>query len=237
MGQLKADVGAVKKDLATVLSQTEKGIQVDRLNYEHQGQTYEKYPVGVFPAIGATDSRLVVGDGIYLDFAELLNHPLGLYTKGDQEKAVILKLHDVMSFSFDILDLKQATCVFEELAFIKKMEAEAALDRFQPLADRYRAMPTKPAVSEAQRKFIVQANSMTQQKEYAKAMALYRKALDIDPISYPAAYYNMALIASQQENIFGAIHNMKKYLLLLPDAEDARSAQDKIYEWQAKVGE
>jgi len=29
---------------------------------------------------------------------------------------------------------------------------------------------------------------------------------------------------------------MKKYLLLEPEATDARSAQDKIYEWEAKTG-
>ncbi|MEW5774183.1 MAG: hypothetical protein AB1916_11745 [Thermodesulfobacteriota bacterium] len=236
MGQMQADVGAVKKDVAALLSQTQKGVQVDRLNYAFQGQTFEKYSVGLFHAVGGTDNGLVV-DGLTLDFAELLDHPLELYAKGDQEYPVILKLHDVVSFSFDIFDSRLATCVFQELAFIKKMEAEAALAAFQPVADRYRAMPAKPQVSEAQRKFIVQANSMTQQKEFAKAMALYRKALDVDPLSFPAAYYNMALIASQQGNIYGAILNMRKYLLLVPDAEDARTAQDKIYEWQARVGE
>ena len=237
MGQMKADVGAVKKDLATLLSLTQKGIQVDRLNFAYQGQTYEKYRIGVFPAVGVTDAGLVVADGVSLDFAELLDHPLELYTKGDQEYPVILKLHDVMSLSFHIFDKGLAICVFEELAFIKKKEMEAALAAFQPLAAGYRALPAKPQIPEAQRKFIVQANSMTQQKEYAKAMALYRKALDVDPASFPAAYYNMALIAAQQRNFFGAILNMQKYLLLVPDAEDARTAQDKIYEWQAKVGE
>jgi len=28
---------------------------------------------------------------------------------------------------------------------------------------------------------------------------------------------------------------MKKYLMLMPDAEDARAAQDKIYEWELKM--
>jgi len=28
---------------------------------------------------------------------------------------------------------------------------------------------------------------------------------------------------------------MKKYLMLVPDAEDARGAQDKIYEWEAWI--
>jgi hypothetical protein len=28
---------------------------------------------------------------------------------------------------------------------------------------------------------------------------------------------------------------MKKYLMLVPEAEDARAAQDKIYEWEAEI--
>jgi hypothetical protein len=28
---------------------------------------------------------------------------------------------------------------------------------------------------------------------------------------------------------------MKKYLMLVPDAADAREAQDKIYEWEAFI--
>jgi hypothetical protein len=28
---------------------------------------------------------------------------------------------------------------------------------------------------------------------------------------------------------------MRRYLLLVPDAPNARAAQDKIYEWEAKV--
>lgn len=32
-----------------------------------------------------------------------------------------------------------------------------------------------------------------------------------------------------------SIFYMKKYLMLVPDASDARSAQDKIYEWEEKI--
>jgi tetratricopeptide (TPR) repeat protein len=200
-----------------------------------QGKPYDRCFLGVFDAKEATDSRLVLSDTVQLDFRALLEHSLRRDLQGDAENTATVKLDDVVTFGFSSAEV--ASCVFAELFILKKREAEAALSSFQPLAARYRDMPAKPPVAEEQRKFIVQANSMTQQKEYGKAMALYRKALDVDPLSFPAAYYNMALIASQQGNIFGAILHMKKYLLLVPDAEDARSAQDKIYEWQAKVGE
>jgi len=57
----------------------------------------------------------------------------------------------------------------------------------------------------------------------------------MDPVSYPAAYSNLALLTAQLKNYEGAIFYMKKYLLLGPEAADARNAQDKIYEWEIKV--
>jgi len=227
----QADAGAIKQELVTLL----RGVRVYGHHCMVQGKPYDRCLLGVFDAKEATDSRLVLSDNVQLGFKALLDHALRRNLKGDGENLATVQLDDVVTFGFS--NAEAANCVFTRLFLIKKMEAEAALAAFQPLADQYRAMPAKPAVTEEQRKFIVQANSMTQRKEFAKAMALYRKALDIDPLSFPAAYYNMALIASQQENIFGAILHMKKFMLLDPDAKDARSAQDKIYEWQALVGE
>jgi hypothetical protein len=42
----------------------------------------------------------------------------------------------------------------------------------------------------------------------------------------------MALLYAEKQDFERAVKNMKKYLLLLPDAPDARAAQDKIYEWE-----
>ncbi len=70
-----------------------------------------------------------------------------------------------------------------------------------------------------------------QEKNYMKAIELYKKAIAIDQIAYPAGYSNVALLFAQINNFNAAINNMKKYLLLEPEASDARSAQDKIYEW------
>lgn len=115
----------------------------------------------------------------------------------------------------------------------KQKEAKDAL--FEAQAAQYRALPVKPKVSEDQRKFIVQANALSQQKEYVRAMNMYKKALQLDPSSYPEAYFNMALLSAQAGGFQYAISYMKKYLLLVPDAKDARSAQDKIYEWEIMV--
>lgn len=106
---------------------------------------------------------------------------------------------------------------------------------FEPIAAKYRGLQVKPTISEEQRKYIVQANLFNQQRNYVKAIELYNKAIELDPIAYPAGYSNLALILAQVNDFVAAIYNMKKYLLLEPEAPDSRSAQDKIYEWEAQI--
>lgn len=87
-------------------------------------------------------------------------------------------------------------------------------------------------ISEEQRKYIVQANAANEQKDYLTALQLYKKVLDLNLYSYPAAYFNMALILAETNNYYQATYAMKAYLILDPNASDARAAQDKIYEWE-----
>jgi tetratricopeptide (TPR) repeat protein len=103
---------------------------------------------------------------------------------------------------------------------------------FESKAAQYRALTIKPPISEEQRKQIVLANVLNQNKDYAGAIDLYLKAIDLDPVSYPGAYFNLALLSAQLQRFNMAIAYMKQYLMLVPDAPDARSAQDKIYEWE-----
>jgi len=112
---------------------------------------------------------------------------------------------------------------------------EKNLASFQKIATDYKALSEKPTITEEQRKYIVQANSKNEKKEYNEALELYKKAIDVNLTAYPSAYNNMALIAAQIQDYWYAILNMKKYLMLVPEAEDARAAQDKIYEWEAEI--
>lgn len=132
------------------------------------------------------------------------------------------------------------TCGGKEMAdFIFYMQHQYAvksyhldLENFKALAAKYHASNEKPEVSEEQRKLLIQGNTMNEKMYYDEAMNYYDKAIAINPISSPNSYYNYALIAAVAEKYELAILNMKKYLLLMPDAEDARAAQDKIYEWE-----
>ena len=130
----------------------------------------------------------------------------------------------------DLFSIQQQ---FKTCSYKEKATREAA--RFEAMAKEYREQAIKPAISEEQRKYIVQANLLTKQKNYMGAIELYRKAIAENPVAYPEAYSNMALLFAQDGYYQHAINQMKKYLMLVPDAKDARSAQDKIYEWELQM--
>lgn len=137
------------------------------------------------------------------------------------------------------LDYNLMCRLADDLYFIKRQTIKESvgseLTRFASLVEKNKGQASKQPVSEEQRKFIVQANAATQTKEYLQALGYFKQALQINEISFPDAYFNMALIFAQTRQFDQAILSMKKYLLVLPDSPDARSAQDKIYEWEAGI--
>jgi tetratricopeptide (TPR) repeat protein len=128
----------------------------------------------------------------------------------------------------------------DDLYFIQqnyRRHYQKQLALFEASAAQYRELAIKPQVSEEQRKYIVQAEALAQQKEYDKAIDLNLKAIALDPVSYPGGYSNLALLCAQLHRFNPAIDYMKQYLMLVPDARDARDARDKIYVWEGMIGE
>ncbi|TSA40457.1 MAG: tetratricopeptide repeat protein [Verrucomicrobiales bacterium] len=105
---------------------------------------------------------------------------------------------------------------------------------FEKVAERYIAANPKPPLSEDLRKLSVQAEFAFQKKQYDEAVSLYGQALAIAPW-WPKGRFNRALLLSELERYEQAIAEMKKYLMLVPGAQDARAAQDRIYQWEAEV--
>lgn len=123
----------------------------------------------------------------------------------------------------------------DALFFLQQEEEKKKRAIFASQVAIYRSLAVKPQISEEQRRFIVQANALNQRKDYTGAVELYLKVLEVDPVAYPGAYFNLALLSAQMERYKPAISYMKQYLMLEPDTKDARSAQDKIYEWEAMM--
>jgi len=142
----------------------------------------------------------------------------------------------LMSFRF--AELPDAQRFADDLFFIQQNMTKYNSERlalFEFKAAQYRALKVKPPISEAQRRYIVQANALNERKDYAGAIDMYIKAVEVDPVSYPAAYFNLALLSAQMNRFKPAIAFMKQYLLLEPEAKDSRSGQDKIYEWELMI--
>jgi tetratricopeptide (TPR) repeat protein len=119
-----------------------------------------------------------------------------------------------------------------KLAAVKFAEDDEA--RFQEAARNYRASAAKPQLTEGARRFEVQAEGAIRDKDFEAAVNYYGQALDLAPW-WPKGHFNRALVLSEVDDFPDAIGEMKRYLALVPDAPNARAAQDKIYDWERKT--
>jgi regulator of sirC expression with transglutaminase-like and TPR domain len=105
---------------------------------------------------------------------------------------------------------------------------------FEAVARAYRAEAVKPALPEAARRWRVQAESAVRAQQFDEAADLFDAALAEAPW-WPEGHFNRALVLGEAGAPAGAITEMRRYLALVPEAPDARAAQDKIYEWERQV--
>jgi len=177
------------------------------------------------------DEMLEVSSRIFTLYTDLIQFPISVQNGSCPR----IQFRNNLILEFSSEQWADARRVADDLFFIqqnlRKHQAEQ-LALLESKAAEYRALNIRPQVSEAQRRYIVQANAANQRKDYGAAIYLYLEAVELDPVSYPEAYFNMALLSAQLKRYQPAISYMKKYLVLAPDAKDARSAQDKIYEWE-----
>jgi tetratricopeptide (TPR) repeat protein len=139
--------------------------------------------------------------------------------------------------------LKEAKKAAEEAAKEAKKDAEEAAEKaaaeedqrekaeFEKIAQTYRKAAVKPTLPEDARKFKVQAEAFIRDKQFKKTAEFYGKALSVAPW-WPEGRFNRALVLGEAGDYKMAMREMKKYLTLVPDASNARAAQDKIYEWE-----
>ena len=91
-------------------------------------------------------------------------------------------------------------------------------------------MPARPQLPEEARRYAVQAATAVEAKRYDDAIGSYERALVHAPW-WKDGYFNLSLLYAERKMYMDAIYTMKKYVRLSP--ADARTAQDKIYEWEA----
>jgi len=173
-------------------------------------------------------------DTISIYFKDIINHQISYFVKitegGFYMPYVRVKDHLMTCGGKEAADL----IFYMQHQYAVKYYQED-LENFNSLAQKYLESSEKPVMEEDQRKLFVQGNAMNTKLDYAEALIYYDKAISLNPVSYPEGYYNYALIASLAEKYELAILNMKKYLLLMPNAQDSIAARDKIYEWEALI--
>ena len=168
-------------------------------------------------------------DTVTVYFKDILNSPVIYYSPWRNDISVYTKVkeHEFGCAKFELPDVFYYIQQYYSLNYYP-----AKLAEFKPTADQYQLLTEKPVISEEQRKYFLQANHLAETGDYYQALELYEKGIAINPISYPGAYYNSALIAAMADSFPYAIYSMKKYLLLLPNATDVQTAKDKIYEYE-----
>ncbi len=123
------------------------------------------------------------------------------------------------------------SALYEQVVAEKRKSSGA----FEETVRRYREMPVKPALPADAARYKVQAEAALSRKSLDEAAARYRDALDVAPW-WPEGHFNRALVLGEAGEHGNAAAEMKKYLMLVPDAPQARTARDKIREWEELAG-
>ncbi len=105
---------------------------------------------------------------------------------------------------------------------------------FNMVAAKYRAENPKPVMDENQHRASIMATTAVRENRFSDAVIIYEDALKQAPW-WPGGHFNVALLLRSLNYYNEAIDHMQKYLALVPNAQDARAAQDKIYEWQSEM--
>lgn len=218
--------------------------------YVHRDSVYGKNNIWSLleSDLNVSDDRLRSKSGVLFYLSDILNDTIKFNKMSDRSFTVSVPVSDICKrydgfkhlviFEFDKKSGEEARAFAENIFHAQNLYSELQKEdsiRFSTLAAKYRELKEKPAMTEDNRRQLVQANTLGNEKKYAEALSYYEKAMKADATSFPPAYYNMAMIAAQAGRYRFAILNMKKYLMLVPDAPDACNAQDKIYEWELKL--
>lgn len=133
--------------------------------------------------------------------------------------------------SFDGDDVVNAIYVLKQNAIKANRDADQFDANFTTsLADYRNKAASSAALSEETNKFKVQAEGAVRDKEFDDAADFYAAALRTAPW-WPAGHFNRALVLGEVGDYEMARREMNYYLQLVPEAPNARAAQNKIYDW------
>lgn len=175
-------------------------------------------------------------NNLTLYFSKLIDSTMIFYTYQNSWHYVYFP--SLVNFAFS--DINNAQVLADNIYAIQypliDKRRDSLINIFKPLAEKYHSLKHNISVPENQRKLFIQADNLSQQKKYFDAIKMYNKAVQLDNTSFPSAYSNLALLYAKANFFDYAILCMKKYLMLVPEADDVRGAKDKIYVWEGLIG-
>jgi len=131
--------------------------------------------------------------------------------------------------------IADALFALKQAALSRNSNEAANSAHFAEVAKAYRETTSRPVLSEEVHRFRIQAEGAVLDKKFYDAVDLYEQALEVAPW-WPEGHFNRALVLGEIKEYDLAIIEMKRYLLLVPNAPNAREVQDRIYDWERKTG-
>lgn len=121
------------------------------------------------------------------------------------------------------------------LSNLQKNPSDSALR--EKIIKLVQTMKPAPAISEEARRYFVKASTIQKEAKeagsYELAVTAYNQALLVAPW-WPEAYYNLSLALETLGRFDEAVGALKLYILTGPGAAEARDAQDRVYEIEAR---
>jgi hypothetical protein len=141
----------------------------------------------------------------------------------------------IFVFMSTVLAQSQKDTLNQYIADLRKNPNDNALR--EKIIRHVQGMQQKPAIPEEARRHFIKAVTMQKEakdtKEFESAANSYHQALLIAPW-WPEAYYNLSIALEQSGQFDGVMKALRLYIMTNPAPADARAAQDKIYEIEAK---
>lgn len=110
------------------------------------------------------------------------------------------------------------------------------LEEFTAQTAAWRALAAKPPVSDEVTKKRLLAEDAYEHKDFSAALEYYEAGTALDP-TWAWGWFNAAILYGEMGQYNDAADCMKRYLILLPDANDAAAAKEKLLLWEAKAEE
>ncbi len=120
----------------------------------------------------------------------------------------------------------------KELAEVMKIADGSELEALcREIAGMIAIDPGLSVIPEEARKHALRGDVLTEEGQFEDAVKEYQRAVQAAPY-IPKLYFNTAMLYGELKKYSMAIRYMKTYLLLAPEAPNARAAKDQIYKWE-----